>query len=65
MTGTPRIVYRARTDTPPEAELNVLLAIYRRAIEFCEEGQEGGATTALDSAKGGSENDSSANFRIP
>jgi hypothetical protein len=61
----PRTVYTPRSDAKPRSELVALEAIYRRAIEFCEEGQEGGATTAPDSAKGGSENDSRAKSRIP
>jgi hypothetical protein len=61
----PRTVYTPRSDAKPRSELVALEAIYRRAIELYEEGQEGGpAITAPDSAKGGS-SDSSAKTIIP
>jgi hypothetical protein len=55
-----------RSDATPEPGNDALAAIYRRAIERYQKAKEGGLRiTAPDSAKGGSENDSSAESSIP
>ena len=55
-----------RSDATPEPGIDALAAIYLRAIERYQEAKEGGPTiTAPDSAKGGSQNDSSARSSIP
>ena len=56
----------SRSDATPEPGIDALAAIYQRAIERYQEAKEGGPRiTARDSAKGGSDNDSSAKSSIP
>ena len=61
----PRIHYAPRAAATPEGELNALAAVYKFVLD-CHTRKEGRPTTSgPDSAKGGSENDSSAKTIIP
>ena len=53
MSASHATTYSAHPTASPEAELNAIVAIYRRALERCEENteKEGGPATAPKDAR--------------
>jgi hypothetical protein len=62
-----RITYTPRPDATPEGELNALAACFRFILDCHAKKEADGPRQAVSpvSAKGGSENDSSAKGSIP
>jgi hypothetical protein len=60
-----RIVYRARDDATTEAEMSVLVAIYKLCLERSHAKKEATRPGSPDDAKERFENDSSARTIIP
>ena len=52
MTQTPRIVYRARDDATPEAELSTLANVYEYVLDSANKNAAGVTSTNGDDAKG-------------
>ena len=62
---SPSITYARRSDATPEGERNALANVYALVLQKQQARQKATRPGGLDSAKGESQNDSSANSSIP